>query len=199
MLLIKNIDPYSRPALVIWDVQRGMTARTFNYKEMVSNIRLLIDRAHANKIPVIYSQYTGLPYDLMNNYLVYWATKRGMDPKQPRMMEESPEWKIVDELTPSSEDIVIKKYTADFFIGTYLENLLRIREVNSVILTGVSTEVGIETTARHASCLGFIPIIAEDGVGSSNKDLHSFSLNVMRGMFELQNTNYIVEKLGSEM
>lgn len=194
---MKTKDFYSRAALVIWDVQRGLTTRTFNYKEMVSKIRLLIDKAHAENIPVIYSQLTGLPYDLMNNYLVYWAVKRGIDPTQPRMLEGSPDWKIVDELTPSSEDIVIKKYTADFFVGTYLENLLRIRDIKSIILTGVSTEVGIETTARHASCLGFIPVVAEDGVGSSNKDLHNMSLNVMRGMFELQNTNYIIEKLGN--
>ena len=193
---MKGIDIYSRPALIIWDVQRGMTTRTFNYKEMVSNIRLLIDKAHAKNIPVIYSQLTGLPYDLMNNYLVYWALKRGIDPTQPRLTEESQDWKIVDELTPSSEDIVIKKYTADFFVGTHLENLLRNREIKSLILTGVSTEVGIETTARHASCLGFIPIVVEDGVGSSNKDLHNMALNVMRGMFELQNTSYIIDKLG---
>jgi|SRR5579872_6029787 len=189
------VDLYSNPALIIWDMQYGMATRALNYNEIVGQIRKLIDTSHSLKIPVVYSQLTGLPYEFMNDYIIYWAKKRGMDPKIPRTIEGNRDWQILDELAPSSGDIVLKKHTASFFVGTYLEYLLRIRNVKSLILTGVSTEVGIETTARHASCLGFIPLIAEDAIGSSNKDLHSNSLQVMRGMFELQTTDSIIQKI----
>ncbi len=196
-----SASPYSRPALIVWDMQYGMAVQSFNFKDVVSNIRFLIDGAHASHVPVIYSQYTGLPYELMNNYLIYWAMKRGMDPKRPRLPEGSHDWQIIEELTPSPDrgDVVLKKHTASLFVGTYFEGILHNLRINSLILTGVSTEIGIETTARHASCLGFIPIIARDAVGSPSKDLHEISLRVMSGMFELETTQNIIQKLQNRM
>lgn len=195
-----SANPYSKPALIIWDMQYGMAVQSFNFMDMVSNIRSLIDEAHASNIPVIYSQYTGLPYELMNNYLIYWAVKRGTDPKSPRLPEGSHDWQILEELAPSSDrgDLVLKKHTASLFVGTYFENMLHILGINSLILTGGSTEIGIETTARHASCLGFIPIIARDAVGSRSKDLHEISLRVMDGMFELETTQNIILKIQNQ-
>ncbi|MGI0080547.1 MAG: isochorismatase family protein, partial [Nitrososphaerales archaeon] len=63
------------------------------------------------------------------------------------------------------------------------------------ILTGVSTEVGIEATVRHGAYLGFIPVVSEDAVGSADKQAHEASLEVMRKLFEVKSTKEIIQKI----
>ena len=67
--------------------------------------------------------------------------------------------------------------------------------MDSLVLTGVSTEVGIETTARHAACLGFIPVVVEDAVGGGDMQTHESALCIMRKMFEVRKTAEIVQAM----
>ncbi|MHB8566352.1 MAG: cysteine hydrolase family protein [Nitrososphaerales archaeon] len=188
---------YRNYALIVWDVQYGITSRTIDLQSSLKNIRRLIDVTHARKMPVIYSQSTGLPYEYQSGYNKFWQLRRGIDPKVPKMVEKSHEWEILTEVAPTKEDIVLKKSTHSLFVGTLLENLLRNRRTEVVVLTGYSTEVGIETTARHAGALGFIPVIAEDAIGSSEKEMHDASMKVMRKLFEVKNASEIVQGIES--
>jgi nicotinamidase-related amidase len=87
------------------------------------------------------------------------------------MAEGSQEWRIVKELVPlQGKDVALQKHTASFFVGTPLEQLLRNRGIEAIILCGLATETGIEGTARHASQLGFYPVIVEEAVGSRKQD-----------------------------
>ena len=81
-------------------------------------------------------------------------------------------------------------------MGTMLEQLLRARGIDTIILTGVSTEGGIEWTARHAALLGFLPVIAEDAVGSQRDKLHRLALGIMREMYPVLKTRTILKALG---
>ena len=187
---------YKNSALIVWDMQHGIASRAFNLKEVLVNTKLLIQAAHARSLPVIFSQQTRLPYEYQSPYSIYLAVKRGQDPKTSTHMAEGTEsWQLLSEIVPGKEDLVLKKHTPDFFIGTILEQVLRSKNVETLILTGVSTEVGIEATVRHGAYLGFIPVIAEDAVGSSDKQAHEFSLEVMRKLFEVKSTKEIVQKL----
>ena len=111
------------------------------------------------------------------------------------MGEGSEDWKIVDRLEPSKGDLVLRKNTPSFFIGTFLEQILRSRGVETLILCGVTTEVGIEGTARHAGYLGFLPVIVEDAVGSFDPQIREKALDIMRRMFEVRTTHEVVTKL----
>lgn len=55
------------------------------------------------------------------------------------------------------------------FEGTFLNIALRDAQVNTVIIIGAATEVGIEPTTRHASDLGYIPVIVTDACGIGNE------------------------------
>ena len=145
---------------------------------------------------MIYSQHTGLPYEYMSKGTIASLRKRGFDPKsQGFMLEGSRDWQIVDELSPAKDDLVVRKHTASFFVGTYLDQLLRNRGVDTLVLVGVSTEAGIEGTARHASYLGYLPVVVEDAVGSSNREAHEAALGLMRRMFTVQTTEATLESL----
>jgi nicotinamidase-related amidase len=67
-----------------------------------------------------------------------------------------------------------------------------------MILSGVSTEGGIEGTARHGAYLGFIPVIGQDAVGSFDQQVHERMLEMMRRMFEVETTAAIIKKMEPE-
>ena len=182
----------TRPALVVWDMQYGIAPRAFNFGEIVPKIKALRDAAHESGAPVIYSQHTGLPFEYLSAASVAFFKRRGLDPKTGFMREGTKEWQFVEELIPPEADFVVKKHTASFFIGTMLEQMLRNRGVDTVVLAGVSTEAGIEGTARHASYLGFSPLVVEDAVGSADRESHEKALWVMKKLFNVQTTEGVI-------
>jgi nicotinamidase-related amidase len=185
-------------ALILWDFQYGIASRAFNVDEITTNAKLLIDAAHKALRPVIYSQHTALPYEFQSKFGNYSLRRRGVDPKTGVWMGEGTrDWEIIKELSPATGDLVMKKHTPSFFVGTTLELLLRNRGVDTLILTGASTEVGIEGTARHGAYLGFIPIVVEDAIGSPDKGRHEASLQIMRNMFPVWKTEDVVRALGA--
>ena len=196
MCSVREDVSYRNVALIVWDMQNGIARRAFNFSEIVNNARLLIDAAHTYHIPVIYSQHTGLPSAYLSKYSEYSLKRRGIDPKKSSFMAEgSDEWKILKELAPGKDDLVLRKHTGSFFMGTILEQVLRSRTIESLILCGVSTEGGIEGTARDGASLGFIPVIAQDAVGSFDQKTHESMLEIMRKMFEVLPAASILKNL----
>ncbi|MDA4111186.1 MAG: cysteine hydrolase [Thaumarchaeota archaeon] len=188
----------SASALIVWDLQYGIAMKAFNFPEMIANIKSIIDVMHSLQRPVIFTQSTGLPYEYQSKYTIYRLRKRGVDPKAtPQMLEGSHEWQLMEDLKPAKSDLIIKKFTPSLFVGTAAEQVLKNKDVDSVVLTGVSTEFGVETTARHAACLGLVPVIVEDAVGSGDLQSHNSALEVMRKLFEVKRTDSIVQTLKS--
>ena len=131
-----------------------------------------------------------------SGYLI--SQKRGINPKAGTAMAEgSDDWKLMDGLTLNEDDRVVKKHTPSFFVGTMVEQFLRNRAVDTIILTGVSTDAGIEGTARHAAALGFLPVVVEDAVGSFDRVRHESALQLMRGMFPVRKTDEVARLLSS--
>lgn len=186
----------SNSALVVWDVQYGIAGKAFNLESLISNVNALSQVMHDLQRPVIYTQTTGMPYEYQSKYSSYRLRRRGSDPRTTQhMIEGTHDWQIMDKLVPQKSDIVMKKYTPSLFVGTTADQLLRNRGVDTLIIAGVSTEMGVETTARHASCLGYIPLIVEDAVGGGDQDAHRFSLEVMRKLFEVKKTADVMTML----
>lgn len=173
-------------------MQYGIAGRAFNLNGIVQKIKMLIDAFHESELPVIYSQHTGLPYEYLSAANIAFLKKRGLDPKSGYMREGSKEWRIIEELSPAEEDLVLKKHVANFFFGTMLDQILRNRGVDTLVLAGVSTEAGIEGTARNASYLGYSPLIVEDAVGSFDREAHEKALWLLRKMFDVRPTEDIV-------
>ena len=73
-------------------------------------------------------------------------------------------------------DLVLEKSSANIFLGTRFETLMRLRGVQTLIFTGIATEAGIETSARDAAARGFFPVVVSDGVSSMDQAAHERSL-----------------------
>ena len=81
------------------------------------------------------------------------------------------------ELGKQDSDIEVTKRQWGAFYGTDLEVQLRRRGIDTIILCGISTNIGVESTARNAWELGFNLIIAEDACSAFNNDQHQSSLS----------------------
>lgn len=85
-------------------------------------------------------------------------------------------WSDLVEGVAAPGDIIVTKRQWGAFLGTELELQLRRRNVRTVVLGGVSTNFGVESTARQAWELGFEVVIAKDLCASRKADMHDFAV-----------------------
>ncbi len=86
---------------------------------------------------------------------------------------------LIDELQPVTGEPVIDKPGYSAFAHTDLELLLRNRGIGQLILTGVTTEVCVSSTLRHAVDLGFSCLTVADACGSAYPALHAAALSMI--------------------
>ena len=82
------------------------------------------------------------------------------------------EAQVIDELAPAPDDYLVPKYRWSAFFQTYLELALRTRGINTLIIAGGSTDVGVASTAFAARDLDYNVIIVSDACTSPEQDNH---------------------------
>ena len=85
-------------------------------------------------------------------------------------------WEIDDALKPQLGEIVLNKLSAGTFATTDLGQHLRHHHIESVVVTGVSSDVCVTTTAREAADRGFKTIMVSDGCTTLSESMHQASL-----------------------
>ncbi len=82
---------------------------------------------------------------------------------------------IVPELTPAADDILVTKRQWGAFYGTGLDMQLRRRGIKTIVLAGIATNIGVESTARDAYERGYHQVIVEDACSAMSADMHEFA------------------------
>ena len=91
--------------------------------------------------------------------------------------------KIVDILKPSKSEYVIKKQKHDPFIVTSLLKILQKNKIKRVVISGVATNICVESTVRSAFDNDFETIVIKDATSTSSKKLYSASLETINKSF----------------
>ena len=86
---------------------------------------------------------------------------------------------IVSELYPKEEDIVIHKCGKGSFYKTALEDILQEKGIESLIVTGVTTHVCVQTTIREANDRGYECLLIEDASAAYDRADHMASLQMI--------------------
>ena len=161
--------PAKSTALVLIDLQKGilgMNVAPHPAKELY---------AHAMKVADRFRDAGAL---VVRVYVSF--SPGGADaPKQP---VDSPsnfgslpaDWDEFPDPVPQ-KDVVIKKRQWGAFTGTELDLQLRRRGIGTIVLGGISTNIGVESTARNAWELGYELVIAEDLCAGSSAEMHAFA------------------------
>ena len=97
--------------------------------------------------------------------------------KPPKLADFPPDWThLVSELNRQPEDHVVTKRTWGAFTNTGLDEHLKKLGVTQVVILGVATSIGVESTARHAYENGYHVTLAVDAMTDMNADAHTNSI-----------------------
>ncbi len=139
-------------ALLIIDMQVGMFAETdpiYEENVLLERIQGLIAKARTCGVPVVYVQHNA-----------------GVgNPLEPNTTG----WNIHPAIAPVQEDVIIQKTTPDAFYETKLQLELETKGIRKLVLTGIQTELCVDTTCRRAFSLGYDVIVAKDAHSTSNR------------------------------
>jgi nicotinamidase-related amidase len=162
----------SKTALVVIDLQKGIVGRqTAPYASVivVKNAAALADAFRENGMPVFLVRVT--------------PSSDGKDALRPiadvvmPAQTFPPDWaEIVPELGPKQGDFVITKHQWGAFYGTELDLEFRRRGITTVVLCGIATNIGVESTARFAYEYGYNQIFAEDAMSALSTEEHRFAI-----------------------
>src|SRR5215467_10591619 len=97
-------------------------------------------------------------------------------------MRHTPGFQLVSDLNPLPSEVIFDKITMSAFEGTPLDIALRDCGINSFIIVGVATEIGIEPTVRHGADLGYLPIVVADACGAGHADAGARAMASIRFM-----------------
>ena len=104
---------------------------------------------------------------------------------------------LVPALDQQPGDVMVTRATWSAFAGTELHALLTERGITQVVLAGIATSFGVESTARDAYDLGYSVAIAVDAITDRSADAHATSVaGVLPALGQLGSTAEIVALLG---
>jgi len=166
-----TVDPKTT-ALVLIDLQEGILGyplAPISGEELVKQGKALAEQFRAAGAPVV----------LVN---VGWAEDSGDVLHAPVDYPTHPEggfpagFSTLAAGLAAAGDILITKRQWGAFTGTELDLQLRRRGVRTIVLGGVSTNIGVESTARQAWELNYELIIARQATTSIDQEMHDFAM-----------------------
>ncbi len=165
----------SETALVLIDLEHGIVGRDLapnSGKEVVEQCAKLAEAMRSAGGAVVYVHV------LLHEFDRRPADKPMMKPDAPVPPPEASEL-VPDAGYQPGVDILITKRQWDAFYGTDLQAKLQARGVKTIVLCGIATNFGVESTARSALAQGYNVVFAEDATTSMAKDLHNFSMETI--------------------
>jgi nicotinamidase-related amidase len=152
------------------------------YLEQVTKRRVLehaadaIARARATGVPVIYVVVGFSP-----DYAEWPETSPIFASAKPDRRIVLGTWatQVHDALKPQGDEPVVVKHRLSPFHGTDLDEILRGRGVDTLLLTGVTTELVVLSTAREAHDRDYRVEVLEDATATADDDLHAAAIKVL--------------------
>lgn len=147
-------------------------------QKMIPRLEAFVSRAREARVPVI---WIGTEYS-------EWTTSKSWLHRgsgRPLRICEPGTWgaEWYEPLHPSESELVVVKHRYSPFINTPLDTVLRARGIESVVITGVTTNVCVESTARDAFMRDYSVIAVSDCVASYDPEVHEASLRNIRTHF----------------
>lgn len=168
------LDPKTTALLVI-DLQQlvvRMPVAPHSAADVVANAKRLVDAFRAAGSTVILV-HVAFSRDFADRLMPVADSAPPMAPLTPDYAD------FVPEVAPLDGEIVITKRQWGAFYGTDLDLQLRRRDIRTLVLCGISTNFGVESTARAAFEHGYDQILVEDAMAGPSAEAHHFAVSVV--------------------
>jgi nicotinamidase-related amidase len=182
-MAVSALDP--KTALVVIDLQKGIVSHPTAHPadEVVKRAAVLADAFRSHGLPVV---------------LVNVAGGAPGRTEQSLSRKEYPDgWAdLVPELNRQTEDHIVTKRTWGAFTNTDLEEYLKKLDVTQVVIVGIATSFGVESTARQAHEFGFNVTLAVDAMTDMSPEAHANSITrIFPRLGETGTTQEIIDNL----
>jgi len=178
-----------KTAILFFDMLNGHVKKndpktTERYRPVVAAASELMQGARRHDVMVAYAHANHRADNATSAHLIRDTNNR----LQPIPVDQPPEFKpivsggtwesqVIDELGPRDEDYLIPKYRWSAFYQTYLDLALRTRNIDTLIVAGGSTDVGVASTAYSARDMDYNLLFARDACSSPEYDNHDQFMN----------------------
>jgi nicotinamidase-related amidase len=204
--MIRGLEPGRRIALVINEMQKGtIEAGRSDFptlveqvatRNIVPKIAALATAFRTAGMPVFHAHiahqpdYADLP---LTNLIMARSKKNG------RQQVGSVDTEPVPDMEPMPGDIVhVRGYSLIAFHGTDLDTRMRHMGIQTVVFTGVSTNVALQGLALYASDMGYQAIIPEDCTAGASTETHEFAIKNLLPLYSTVTTStQVIDALAS--
>ncbi|CAB4747645.1 MAG: isochorismatase family protein [Actinobacteria bacterium] len=163
---VSALDPVS--AIVVIDLQHGIVAspKVHPANEVIAHVAALVALYRIHNLPVVLVNVDAAP--------------KGRTEK-PSGLDALPQgWSdLIPELNQQPTDHLITKKQWGAFTNTDLDEYLKSKGVTQVVVVGMSTSIGVESTARHARELGYSVTLVTDAMTDTNLEAHNNSIEII--------------------
>ena len=171
---METILDRKKTALVVIDLQKGITAmptQPHEASQVIVNASKIAQAYRKNQMPVFLVRVAISPDSKEKLEPIVDGENSWAKMKLPADWSE-----IVPELGPEDGDVIVTKKQWGAFYGTELDLQLRRRKIDTIVLCGISTNIGVESTARFAFEYGFQQIFVEDAMSARSAQEHENSI-----------------------
>jgi nicotinamidase-related amidase len=183
-----NLDP-KKSALMLIDLQNGVVAREtkpYPSSDVIERSRAMAAAFRAKGALVVYVRVR------MEDFLALPSDEPMNRPKEiPASASE-----IAESAGMQKDDLLITKRHWGAFAGTNLERELRSRGIETIVLAGIATNIGVESTLRQGTGLGFAFVTVEDACSTFSPEMQDFAFKaIFPRLSHVRKTQQVLEAL----
>ncbi len=157
-------------------------------KTVIPNMQRLQAACRKAQIEVMYTTIESLTLDGRDRSLDYKITGFNV-PKG------SWDGKVIEQIAPIGDEIVLPKSSSSVFISTHIDYLLRNLGVKQLVLSGLLTDQCVESAIRDACDLGYLVTQVTDACATDSQTRHDTSVNAIKGYCRQVTTDQLIQEL----
>jgi len=154
----------------------------------IPNMQKLIHAFRKTGIEVIHTVIESLTLDGRDRSLDYKITGFNV-PKG------SWDGKVIDELQPLEDEIILPKSSSSVFVSTHIDYVLRNLGIKQLVLCGLLTDQCVESALRDACDLGYLVTLVPDACATYSQERHLASLRAIRGYCRQMTTDDLLAEI----
>jgi nicotinamidase-related amidase len=164
-----------KPSIIVVDMLKDNlkgSSRNPYFQEgraIIPNLQRLLEEGRKRGFPIIFACDSFLEGDFIFKGKMKVHSLRGTKGAE-----------VVDDLKPEPTDIILPKRRFSAFFKTDLDQTLRVLGVDTIVVTGITTEVCVLMTAMDGLCHDFSVIMLQDCSASRSREFHQGCLNLYR-------------------